>query len=192
MQSHFSRTLLRSSRSRSISNASDCTRTISLLRPPGTKEICDPFRRIAASMADPPKYCDRRHACPGGRDRGAGAPRRGESRCSPIFHEPCCAPVDRARFPTRRTVRVRFLCFDLQARRKFAIHSVELQHLWRTRRNTVIAGTRVQAGEIEARVRLDVANPDAVPFFTNPAALQSIALDFERVGVYAYDFFALN
>ena len=82
--------------------------------------------------------------------------------------------------------------FDLEARRKFAIHSVELQHLWQTGRHTVIAGARAQAGEIKAQVRLGVANPDAVPFFTNPAALQSVALDFERVGVYAYDFFVLN
>ena len=82
--------------------------------------------------------------------------------------------------------------FDLQLRRKFAIYSVEVQQLWQGRRNTLIAGARVQAGDIEGQVRLDVANPDAVPFFTSPAALQSVALDFERVGVYAYDFFAVN
>ncbi|MGH7955918.1 MAG: hypothetical protein ACREH8_02775, partial [Opitutaceae bacterium] len=82
--------------------------------------------------------------------------------------------------------------FDLETRRKFAIHSVELQQLWQADRNTVIAGARAQAGEIETAVRLDVANPAAIPFFTSPAALQYVSTDFERVGIYAYDFFALK
>jgi tetratricopeptide (TPR) repeat protein len=82
--------------------------------------------------------------------------------------------------------------FDLATKRRFAIYTVELEHIWQTRRNTLLVGGRWQAGPFDTTTRLDLLNPSLTRFFTSPAALQRVRVDFERQSVYAYDFFNLT
>ncbi len=72
--------------------------------------------------------------------------------------------------------------------REFSIYLAELQHLWQTKRNTLIAGIRCQSGDFEARAQLNVIAPDLVPSFASPAADDDISVGFQRQGGYAYDF----
>lgn len=79
--------------------------------------------------------------------------------------------------------------FDFDTFRRFEAYTGEIQHIWQTRYNTLILGGRLQAGEVELRERLDAVNPFFISSYTSPASGQEISADFERRGLYAYDFF---
>lgn len=79
----------------------------------------------------------------------------------------------------------------LATQRTFALYSGEAQHLWQRRRNTLLLGGRWQGGRIGTQARLDLLNPDFVPFTTAPAVRQDVSVHFERRSLYAYDFFGV-
>jgi hypothetical protein len=82
--------------------------------------------------------------------------------------------------------------FDFATQRQFEVYSGEVQHIWQTKRNTLLAGARWQSGEFETNARLDLSNPASRALFTSPASLQSVSVDFERQTIYAYDFFKFS
>jgi len=80
--------------------------------------------------------------------------------------------------------------FDSASQREFEIYSVELQQIWKTSRQTFVAGGRWQDGEFDARARLTASAIS--PLYTTPAALQHITADFSRHSLYAYEFFQVS
>ena len=78
--------------------------------------------------------------------------------------------------------------FDFATQRKFEIYSAEIQQIWQSRRQTLLLGGRWQGGPFDTKARLDLRDPAVASFFTSPAALQDVSVDFERRSVYAYDF----
>jgi len=77
--------------------------------------------------------------------------------------------------------------FSFETRRSFEIDSVELQHIQQGERNLLIAGGRFQSGEFETDARLLADRPNFDGGFATPAAFQREVVDFERIGLYAYD-----
>ncbi len=82
--------------------------------------------------------------------------------------------------------------FDFDTNREFKIYSAELQQIWQTSRNTLIAGSRWQSGDFDATATLLLLNHSLVPLFTEPAAEQQINADFLRYNFYAYDYLAVT
>ena len=78
--------------------------------------------------------------------------------------------------------------FDFTTQTDLGIASGELQHIWQTRRHTLLLGGRWQGGAFETKTRVDVLAASNVPFFTSPAARQQVSVDFARRSLYAYDF----
>lgn len=78
--------------------------------------------------------------------------------------------------------------FDFYTRRSFEIYSAEIQHVLQTERNLFLAGARFQHGEFETVTRLSVHRPAFVGGFATPAAEQDYSADFQRLGLYAYDY----
>jgi Tfp pilus assembly protein PilF len=67
------------------------------------------------------------------------------------------------------------------------IYTAELQQIFQTEKNTVVAGIRYQNGEFETRSHQD--NPSVAPFLfpVGEIAQQDFAAGFERVSFYGYD-----
>ncbi len=82
--------------------------------------------------------------------------------------------------------------FDFSTSRQFEIYTGELQHIWQTKKNTLILGARKQSGEFETNARLTPTDPAMRSFYANPAASQSVSVDFERESLYAYDFWSVT
>ncbi|HEX2900603.1 MAG TPA: TonB-dependent receptor, partial [Bacteroidia bacterium] len=80
--------------------------------------------------------------------------------------------------------------FDSSTQRQFEIYSVELQQIWQAQRHTLVAGGRWQSGELEAQALLTIPAPSSL--YTAPPAGQDIATDFERRGLYVYEFLNLT
>lgn len=78
--------------------------------------------------------------------------------------------------------------FAFETWREFEIYTGEVQHIWQTEANTLLFGGRAQAGEFETETRLSVIRPNFDGGFTTPAAEQRAVVDFERVGLYAYNY----
>ncbi len=79
------------------------------------------------------------------------------------------------------------LPLDLDYHSTFTTYTGELNQIWETENNTLIAGARFQAGEFHTSDRLDDPPPFAVAFFNDPAAAQDFNTSFERQSVYVYD-----
>jgi len=77
--------------------------------------------------------------------------------------------------------------FNLSYRSDFQIYTAELQQIFEQPGNTFLAGARYQAGEFETS-DLFISNEPTQPLF-NPAANQEYNDPFERISLYAYDFF---
>jgi tetratricopeptide (TPR) repeat protein/outer membrane receptor protein involved in Fe transport len=79
--------------------------------------------------------------------------------------------------------------FDFSTTREFDILTAEIQHILQTEWNTFLAGTRWQSGDITTRARL-VLNPEGafVGGFPTPASEQYSTTEFDRLSVYAYDY----
>jgi Flp pilus assembly protein TadD len=82
--------------------------------------------------------------------------------------------------------------FDFETRRKFTIHSAEIQHIQQWERNTLLLGGRWQEGRIETDSRLSVIRPNYDGGFSTPAADQHVESDFRRTGIYAYDYWQVR
>ncbi len=79
--------------------------------------------------------------------------------------------------------------FDLSTRRELEIYSAEIQHIFKTERNTLLVGGRWQEGTIDTTVRMNVSRPNLAPGgFTTPAADQQVESDYRRTALYAYDY----
>jgi tetratricopeptide (TPR) repeat protein len=78
--------------------------------------------------------------------------------------------------------------FSLETRRGWDIGTAELQHIFQTDAHTLLAGARWQSGEFETDTRLFAERPNFTGGFATPAVRQSVSVDFERLGFYAYDY----
>lgn len=81
--------------------------------------------------------------------------------------------------------------FALETRRSFEIATAELQHILQTDRNLLIAGGRLQSGEFETDTRLLAERPNFTGGFETPAVEQHSVVDFERMSLYAYDYWTV-
>src|SRR5262249_47623023 len=63
----------------------------------------------------------------------------------------------------------------------------ELNQIWETDHNTLIAGARFQSGEFHTSDQLDNPPSFAVDFFNNPPAAQDFNTSLDRQSVYLYD-----
>ncbi|MDZ4405032.1 MAG: tetratricopeptide repeat protein [Prosthecobacter sp.] len=80
--------------------------------------------------------------------------------------------------------------FEVETQRRFEIYTAELQHIQQMRQHTLLAGARFQAGEFETMTRMTINRPTFLGGFSTPAAEQSTEVDFQRVSLYAYDFWS--
>jgi tetratricopeptide (TPR) repeat protein len=78
--------------------------------------------------------------------------------------------------------------FALETRRRFEVDSFEVQQIWQTDKNLLIAGGRYQSGEFETDVRMLAERPNFTGGFETPAVQQRSVVDFERMSLYVYDY----
>ncbi|QJE97249.1 FecR domain-containing protein [Luteolibacter luteus] len=78
--------------------------------------------------------------------------------------------------------------FAFYSRRNFEIDSAEIQQIYQTDRNLLIAGARWQSGEFETDTRLVAQRPNFNGGFETPAVQQHSVVDFDRLSFYGYDY----
>jgi tetratricopeptide (TPR) repeat protein len=78
--------------------------------------------------------------------------------------------------------------FTFQTHRSWQIFTAELQHIQQMKKHTVLAGARVQAGTVTTDAHMSIIRPTFLGGFATPAVDQHSVTDFERVSLYAYDF----
>jgi tetratricopeptide (TPR) repeat protein len=78
--------------------------------------------------------------------------------------------------------------FNFETRRSFEVYTSEIQHIYQTDRNLLIGGARFQTGEFETDTVMSVGRPNFTGGFETPAVMQNSVVDFERMSVYAYDY----
>jgi len=81
--------------------------------------------------------------------------------------------------------------FALTTRRRFEVDTAEIQQILQTERNLLIAGARFQSGEFETDTRLLAERPNFSGGFATPAVQQHSVVDFERISLYAYDYWTI-
>jgi tetratricopeptide (TPR) repeat protein len=81
--------------------------------------------------------------------------------------------------------------FAFETRRSFEVDTAELQHIFQTDHNLLIAGGRWQSGEFETDTRLVAERPNFNGGFETPAVQQRSVVDFERISLYAYDYWTV-
>ena len=82
--------------------------------------------------------------------------------------------------------------FSFDTRRSFEIYTAEIQQIEQSETNLLVAGARVQAGKFETESLLSVVRPNFAGGFATPASVQSAEVDFERITLYAYDYWRVN
>lgn len=80
--------------------------------------------------------------------------------------------------------------FSMETRRQFEIYSAELQHIQQMRQHTLLAGARFQTGLFETRSIMSINRPTFLGGFATPAVDQATSVDFQRLSIYAYDFWS--
>ena len=80
--------------------------------------------------------------------------------------------------------------FNLATERRSVAWTAELEQIWQTNRNTLLAGGRWQSGWFNTTDRLDLLDVALKPYFPSPAALQNSRVGLRRESVYAYDYFS--
>src|SRR5207247_1961671 len=75
--------------------------------------------------------------------------------------------------------------FDIKYRNEFEIYSGELCQIFQSRRQTLILGGRLQAGNFSARDTLTTTDPGQQTFFESNTN-HSVSEDFLRAAGYAY------
>jgi tetratricopeptide (TPR) repeat protein len=78
--------------------------------------------------------------------------------------------------------------FDFLTQREWEIYGAEVQHIEQRDCHTFLLGGRWQEGTIETRTRLKYMGPAFVGGFESPAADQDVETDYQRTGLYAYDY----
>lgn len=78
--------------------------------------------------------------------------------------------------------------FDFQTRREFEIYTAEMMHIQKIKNHNLIAGVRYQDGEFETTSCLSVIRPNFAGGFATPAFQQADVVDFQRLSLYAYDY----
>lgn len=78
--------------------------------------------------------------------------------------------------------------FDFRTQREFEVYTAELMHLQKMRRHQLLAGARYQEGDFESTSRLSVVRPNFAGGFASPAFEQTDVVDFQRLSLYAYDY----
>ncbi|WP_367873527.1 tetratricopeptide repeat protein [Luteolibacter sp. Populi] len=81
--------------------------------------------------------------------------------------------------------------FDFYSRRSFDIDTAEIQQILQTEKNLLIAGARWQSGEFETDTRLEAQRPNFEGGFETPAVQQHSVVDFDRLSLYAYDYWTV-
>jgi tetratricopeptide (TPR) repeat protein len=79
--------------------------------------------------------------------------------------------------------------FSFATRREIEIDSIELQQIQEFDTHTLLGGGRFQSGEFNTTATLSVDRPTFSGFST-PAADQNLTTEFERISLYAYDFWS--
>ena len=81
------------------------------------------------------------------------------------------------------------LPLDLHYHSSFTTYTGELNQIWESDHNTLIAGARFQSGEFHTSDRLDKPIPILLQagFFSDPAAAQDFSTSLERQSFYVYD-----
>lgn len=78
--------------------------------------------------------------------------------------------------------------FRFETLREFEIYTAEIQQIFDTRYHTFLAGGRWQSGEFITHAELSLVRPSLAGAFTTPAVSQRSVVDFDRVGLYAYEY----
>lgn len=78
--------------------------------------------------------------------------------------------------------------FSFETQREFEIYSAEIMHIQKMRDHHLLAGVRFQSGEFETKSRLSVIRPTFVGGFTTPAFERTDVTEFQRISLYAYDY----
>jgi Flp pilus assembly protein TadD len=78
--------------------------------------------------------------------------------------------------------------FNVATERRFTIGTAELQQIWKTNRNTLLAGARWQGGPFDTTSQFVLLDHTLLPYFSTAGARQDVRVDFERESVYAYDY----
>ena len=79
------------------------------------------------------------------------------------------------------------LPLDLRYHSAFTTYTGEVNQIWETDNNKLIAGARFQSGEFHTSDRLNNPPAFAVNFFNDPAAAQDFSTSLERQTFYLYD-----
>jgi tetratricopeptide (TPR) repeat protein/outer membrane receptor protein involved in Fe transport len=82
--------------------------------------------------------------------------------------------------------------FSFETQREFEIYSAEMMHIQKMRDHHLLAGVRFQFGEFETKSRLSVIRPSTTIGFTTPAFERTDVTDFQRISLYAYDYWQLK
>jgi hypothetical protein len=83
------------------------------------------------------------------------------------------------------------LPFEFNTERQFEIYSFELQHIQLIDPHMAIIGSRLEIGEFDTDVSLNLIPQGFNGGFSKPAAEQHSAVDFKSASLYAYDFWNL-
>ncbi len=78
--------------------------------------------------------------------------------------------------------------FDFQTRREFEIYTAEMMHIQKIKKHHLLAGVRYQDGEFETQSRLSVIRPNFAGGFMTPAFERTDVVNFQRLSLYAYDY----
>ena len=78
--------------------------------------------------------------------------------------------------------------FSFETQREFETYSAEMMHIQKMRDHHLLAGVRFQSGEFETKSRLSVLRPTFVGGFTTPAFERTDVTKFQRISLYAYDY----
>ncbi len=78
--------------------------------------------------------------------------------------------------------------FSFETQRRLEIYSAELMHIQKIRDHHFLAGARFQSGEFETRSHLSILRPTFLGGFATPAFERTDVVDFQRLSLYAYDY----
>lgn len=81
--------------------------------------------------------------------------------------------------------------FAFESKVSFDIATAEIQQIYQTERIVLLGGARVQSGEFETDTRMLAERPNFNGGFETPAVTQHSVVDFDRLSLYAYDYWSV-
>ena len=78
--------------------------------------------------------------------------------------------------------------FSFATQRQFEIYSAELQHIQKVKLHSVLAGARFQTGSFETNAQMSIIQPTFLGGFAAPTVDQHSLVNFQRMSLYAYDY----